>query len=56
MQYLIETIEFSVLETQFKYSNNVSFYSVMPFNCAVNILDCFFYDGAKVRKLPDSKD
>lgn len=24
------------------------FLSVMPFNCAVNILDCFFYDGAKV--------
>ncbi|XP_041366492.1 TBC1 domain family member 9-like [Gigantopelta aegis] len=24
------------------------FLSVMPFSCAVNILDCFFYDGAKV--------
>ncbi|XP_046333198.2 TBC1 domain family member 9-like isoform X1 [Haliotis rufescens] len=24
------------------------FLSVMPFNCAVNILDCFFFDGAKV--------
>ncbi|XP_052799590.1 TBC1 domain family member 9-like isoform X2 [Mya arenaria] len=24
------------------------FLSVMPFNCAVNILDCFFHDGAKV--------
>jgi hypothetical protein len=24
------------------------FFSVMPFNCAVNILDCFFYDGASV--------
>ncbi|XP_076114400.1 TBC1 domain family member 9-like [Mytilus galloprovincialis] len=24
------------------------FLSVMPFNCAVHILDCFFYDGASV--------
>ncbi|XP_032223477.2 TBC1 domain family member 9 [Nematostella vectensis] len=24
------------------------FLSVMPFVCAVNIIDCFFYDGAKV--------
>ncbi|XP_078333491.1 TBC1 domain family member 9-like isoform X2 [Crassostrea virginica] len=24
------------------------FLSVMPFNCAVSIMDCFFYDGAKV--------
>lgn len=22
--------------------------SVMPYQCAVNIVDCFFYDGAKV--------
>lgn len=24
------------------------FLSVMPFNCAVSIMDCFFYDGARV--------
>jgi len=24
------------------------FLSVIPFHCAVNIMDCFFYDGAKV--------
>ncbi|KOB75668.1 TBC1 domain family member 9, partial [Operophtera brumata] len=24
------------------------FISVMPYECAVNIMDCFFYDGAKV--------
>ncbi|OWF50762.1 TBC1 domain family member 9-like [Mizuhopecten yessoensis] len=24
------------------------FLSVMPFSCAVNIIDCFFYDGARV--------
>lgn len=26
----------------------VFYFSVMPFNCAVSIMDCFFYDGAKV--------
>ena len=25
------------------------FLSAMPFNSAVNIVDCFFFDGAKVR-------
>lgn len=24
------------------------FISVMPYECAVNVMDCFFYDGAKV--------
>jgi len=31
--------------------SSMMFFSVMPFNCAVNILDCFFYDGAKVGKV-----
>ena len=38
----------SMMSRQF-YFSLVVFCSVMPFNCAVNILDCFFYDGAKVR-------